>query len=429
MYTKQQGYKEHNLKDCLFYLGNWYLCMLRALEYPTTNSCGPLNKSFLILTEVVIVTEAMAGISYIGSILAAVFIIIVSANAECTYTKDTQTGFTVNGGHAVCESRDLHASVRGIPSCTTWITLSLQKLDLSTTPDWKLVFASLQSLPQLETLSITVSREKYEKVPWVSLEGQNNNLNFSNLKILQINAESKLHYESTASFPSLQVLDLTRSLMGIIEAKRLCKTLPAVQKLILRNIQSYAKFEDYIPSVNLTDFVCIGNVRYLDLSYNDIAFINLRNICWDIKLQVLILDHNMLANVRPPSDESIPNILSYLQTFAKLKTLNLNYCSSTTVYHEGLWHDDENITDVTGLEKDNHDNMDHHLSALNEVLRHTPFGLFAEYSYWLYDMMKHCGNIDYFNITKCREYNDKCAFFSCVAPDFNLKACEEDHAG
>ena len=168
----------------------------------------------------------------------------------------TKTACTVNRGHAVCESRDLHASAREIPSCTT---LSLQKLDLSITPDWKLIFASLQSLPQLEKLSITVTREKYVQVPWVRLEDQNPHLKLPKLKILQINADSELHYKLTESFQSLQVLDLTRSLAGIGNAKRFCKTLPAVQKLLLRNIQTLL-LGNYVRSVNLIIIIIIVNL-------------------------------------------------------------------------------------------------------------------------------------------------------------------------
>ena len=383
-------------------------------------------------TVAVVNTEAMDRFSSIGSLFATVVIIIASANDECTYTKDTQTGCTIDRGHAICESRDLHASVHGIPSCTTWITLSLQRLDLSITPDWHLIFYSLQNLPQLEQLSITITQEKYGDVPWVRLEDQSPHLNFPTLKILQINADSVLHYEPISSLQLLQVLDLTRSMVGITEAKQLCKTLPAVQKLILRNIQSYARFDSYIPSVNLTGFVCIGNVHYLDLSYNDIAFISLRNMCWDIKLQVLILDHNMLTKIDlPGSGTTFPSIFRYFQPVPQLKTLSINYCSSATAYHKGLWDDDVNrtdITDITGLEKDNDENMDHYLLAQNEVLRHTPFGFFAGYGYWLHDMMKHCGNIDFLNIAKCREYNGLCALLSCVAPGFSMKACQEDKA-
>ena len=182
----------------------------------------------------------------------------------------------------------------------------------------------------------------------------------------------------------------------------------------------------YIPSVNLTDFVCIGNVRYLDLSYNDIASISLRNMCWDIKLQVLNLDHNMLA-VIDTSDPTVSNWLSYLQTVPKLKTLSVNYCSSTTSYHKGLRDDDGNRTDITGLRETDDENYD--VPTLGEVIPHTPLSLFVGYGHWLHRVMKHCGNINIFQITKCiAYYEDTCAFFGCLAPDFNLKACEADNA-
>ena len=125
----------------------------------------------------------MAGM-YIYNIFAAVLSITVSANNECTYTKDTQIGCTVDRGHAVCESRDLYASVRGIPACTTWITLSLQKLDPNFHPDWILIFSVLQNLPQIEKLSITVNQEKYETILFMDVD-QWITLRFPKLKILQ----------------------------------------------------------------------------------------------------------------------------------------------------------------------------------------------------------------------------------------------------
>ena len=361
------------------------------------------------------------------SVFVAAFIVIVTANDECTYIRDTQDGCTVDKGHAVCEPKDLNSSVHGIPSCVTWITLSLQKLDLTITPDWKVIFASLESLPLLKKLSITVNQEKYEIIPIVQLENQHRTLNYPNLEILQINADSDFVYGSawSVSFQSLQVLDFTRSKVGIVNARRFCKTLPAVQKLILRNIQAIKDKYDNIPSVKLADFVCIGNVRYLDLSYNDIAFISLVSMCWNIKLQVLNLDHNILASIYTP-DQDISNLLSYLQTIPQLKTLNVNYCSSITRYHKGLWDDDENRTDLAGLQNEN-EKMDHYFeSNLVDKIIHTPLSLFAGYEYWLRDMMKHCGNIRYKKLVKCTMYYaDACQFFNCIAPDFNITICQE----
>ena len=241
-----------------------------------------------------------------------------------------------------------------------------------------------------------------------------------------INVFSVLRYQPTwtISLQSLQVLDLTRSLVGIADAKHFCKTLQAVQKLILRNIQSVSQDRRYMPSVTLSDFICIGNVRYLDLSYNDLVTIILGEMCWDTKLQVLILDHNMIANVY--SSSGITELLAYLEAAQQLKILDVNYCS-TTSYHKGLWDDDDNRTSFTGLE--NNENIHHYTSALNELIPRTPLSLFAGYGHWLQNMMKHCGNIHYLQVAKCVEYDEVCAFFSCVAPAFNRKACLDDFSG
>ena len=365
----------------------------------------------------------MAAAKYVSFFtFAAVLIVSVAANDECTYTKDTQTACTVDRGHAVCESIDLDASVRGIPECATWITLSLQKLDSYIYPNWESIFAFLRSLPWLEKLSITVQQEKYKKIHMAWLEGGWVTTNFPKLKILQINIHVIIVSNWTTSLPSLQVLDFTRSLVGIASAKRFCKTLQAVQKLILRNIQSLTYDTNYIPSVNLTDFVCIGNVRYLDLSCNDLITISFANMCWDTKLQVLILDHNKIAHVE--GDEGIPPMLTLLQAIPRLITLSVNYFSSKTFYpHRGLWDDDDNRTDIGSLVKDDDKNM----SIINEVITNTPLSLLAGYQNWLQDvMMKHCGNIDYLQIAKCIEYDDVCAFLSCVAPEFNTKVCKND---
>ena len=369
----------------------------------------------------------MAVVLYICSVFALAFITIATANDECTYTKDTQTGCTVDRGHAVCEPRDVDASVRGIPACTTWITLSLQNIDSYINLIWAPIFASLHnSLPQLERLSITVQQDKYNKIRKTYFADMYMPTYFPKLKILQINVASKFinPTRTTLLHQSLQVLDLTRSRAGIADATRFCKTLPAVKKLILRNIQSIRHFRHYVPSVNLTDFVCIGNVHYLDLSYNDLVAINLGSMCWGIKLEVLILDHNMFGSVSS-IHTGISHYLAILETAQQLKTLNVNYCSSTTPYHKGLWDDNDVRTNITGLKNDG--NIDHLLSALNDVIPHTPLSLFAGYGYWIQDMMKHCGNIHYRQVAKCINIDKVCAFFSCVAPDFNMTACHDDH--
>ena len=366
-------------------------------------------------------------VMYIYNIFAALLITSVAANDECTFTKDTQTGCTVDRGHAVCESRDLYASVHGIPACTTWITFSLQKIDFDININWESIFANLSSLPQLERLSITVQQDKYNKINMQLFEDRWIPMYFPKLEILQINVLVLFvnASRSTSLHQSLQVLDLTRSMAGIVTTAQFCKALPAVQKLILRNIQALGQFWPviYAQSVHLADFVCIGNVRYLDLSYNDIVSVRFEKMCWDIKLEVLILDHNMLASLYNTEERSI--VLLVLQTIHQLKILNVNYCSSTTPYHEGLWDDDDNRTNITELE--NNENIDHYLPVLNDVIPHTPLSIFAGYGYWLQDMMKHCGNIDYLQIAKCIECDEVCAFFSCVAPDFDVKACQDDY--
>ena len=376
----------------------------------------------------------MAGVSTTCSIFVAVFIVIVTANDECTYIKDTLDGCTVDKGHAVCESKDMPTCVRGIPACATWVTLSLQNLDLTIarSQDWNLIFDSLESLPQLKKLSIAVNRENYESIPLVWLGNQNTTLNFPNLEILQLNADTgggEIN-EDTWRSESLQVLDFSRSKVGIVNAKRLCKTLPVVQKLVLRNIQTIKDYAAYIPSLNLTDFVCIGNVRYLDLSYNDLTSIRIANMCWNIKLQVINLDHNMLANIKTP-DRRFSKVLSILQVIPRLKTLNINYCSSTTQYHKGLWDEDENRTDLTGLQNENENTGYCSESNLVDKIIHTPFSLFAGYGNWLCNMMKHCGNIRYSNLAKCTIKHgsaDACQFLHCISPDFSIKACQEDKA-
>ena len=149
-------------------------------------------------------------------------------------------------------------------------------------------------------------------------------------------------------------------------------------------------------------------------------------MCWDIKLQVLNLDRNMLAVIHS-SDPTVTNVLSYLQTVQKLNILSVNYCSSATSYHKGLWDDDGNITDITELKETDDENYD--VPTLGEVIPHTPLSLFAGYGHWLHSVMKHCGNINTFQIAKCMQhYEDTCTFFGCLAPDFNLKACEADKA-
>ena len=64
---------------------------------------------------------------------------------------------------------------------------------------------------------------------------------------------------------------------------------------------------------------------------------------------------------------------------------------------------------------------------MNKEILKTPLSLLAGYGTWLQDvMMKHCGNIEYLQIAKCIGYDDVCASFSCVTPEFNMKVCKND---
>ena len=215
--------------------------------------------------------------------------------------------------------------------------------------------------------------------------------------------------------------------------QRLYKALPAVEKLVLRNVQSIKAYHSYpyIPQVYIKDFICAGNVRYLDLSYNDIAFINLSEMCWNSKLEELILDHNLMA--QPYNGEQNWYFLPFLKLARRLKVLSINYCSGSW-HHNDLWNDKLDKANAMELEDESADPVTSFFEASPSMSALTTFPLnfIATYGSWFKDMLKHCAKLDtsYSKLQQCFTSNNTenvCMIFNCLASssDINDDICNE----
>ena len=97
-------------------------------------------------------------------------------------------------------------------------------------------------------------------------------------------------------------------------------------------------------------------------------------------------------------------------------------------YQDGLWNDDDEAENkhIPELEEDN---VKH--SPLATLLRNTPLAFLAEYDIWFQDILKNCGNFDYFDIAKCFVHGreDLCEVFHCLSPTLGMEACPKNISG
>ena len=191
-----------------------------------------------------------------------------------------------------------------------------------------------------------------------------------------------------------------------------------MKTLILRNIQEIGYAQTYNPFVDLTRFMCGGNVMSLDLSYNDIVYVNTRNGCWNTKIRYLNLNHNILASSIQIRDRlwfGLPPMVAGIETLLGSST------SPGDKYQEGLWDDEYNIPEY-------HDDGDIKLSPLSKLFLNSPLSNFARYDFWLKDVMQHCGNFSVIDITQCllQESKELCELAQCLSPDKDLPPCPTD---
>ena len=213
-----------------------------------------------------------------------------------------------------------------------------------------------------------------------------------------------------------------------------------MEKLVLRNVQSITAYHDhpYTPQIYMKDFVCTGNVRYLDLSYNDIVFIDITEMCWNSKLEELILDHNLISQMYS-SKGGRNALLPLLKLAQRMKVVSINYCSSGSSYHNDLWNDDMDKINAMELEDvaspSTYASSNFVTSLLDaspsvSALTNLPLNFITAYGGWFEDMLKHCNKLKFSKLNQCVHSNkaDKvCTIFNCLASisDVNDDICNE----
>ena len=364
-------------------------------------------------------------------IMSLLFALIVSGSELCE-RHEVLEGCRVDNGHAHCESWDLAASIQGLPICTTNITFSLlinpQYINIeSYTPRWiKLENTNFSHLPELQELSISTN---YGNYPHVGIDTNSPAVvkMMPNIKVLRLNVLRNWDTMDATNegvykrLKQLEVLDFTRAQrMGLTLASHVIGQEPSVKTLILKNIQEIGHAETYNPSVDLTRFVCGGNVMSLDLSYNDIAYINTGNGCWNSKIRYVNLNHNILAFSTQAPDDFIHYMSRLIPMAAGLETITLGAMCPGDKHQEGLWDNENSIPEY-------HDSGKVKLSPLSKCVLHSPFSSFAGYDFWLKDMIQHCGNLSLIDITQClvlQEPKNICDLIDqCMSPDKNLPPC------
>ena len=362
-------------------------------------------------------------------IMLLLFVLTISGCKLCE-RHEVMEGCRVDNGHAECEAWNLTASIQGLPTCTTNITFSLQAnpqyINIERYRRIKLENTNFSHLTGLQELSISTNFGNYSHVR-ITLNSPDVVKMMPNIKVLRLKVSRDWEITDAANegmykrMKHLEVLDFTRAQrMGLTLASHVIGQKPSVKTLILRNIQEIGHAGTYNPFVDLTRFVCGGNVMSLDLSYNDIAYINISNGCWNTKIRYINLNHNILV-----FSTQIPESLNYfwlglLPMAARLETATGGTMCPGDKYQEGLWDNENSIPEY-------HDSGDVKLSPLSKLFLHSPFSSFARYDFWLKDMIQHCGNFDITDITQCvvlQEPKDICDLIDqCMSPDKNLPPC------
>ena len=358
-------------------------------------------------------------------IVSLLFVVTVSGSELCE-RHEVIEGCRVDNGHAQCEAWDLAASIHGLPTCTTRITFSLlanpQYINIhrfKLIRLWKIDFGRLNGLQEL---SISTNYLNYSHVRIYmnkpAIVKMMPNIRVLHMKVLTdlepVTAANKGLYKH---MKHLEVIDFTRAQrMGLSFAGHVIGPEPLMKTLILRNIQEIGHAASYSPIVDLTHFVCGGNVISLDLSYNDIAYINISNGCLNTTIHYLNLNHNILAD-SIQTRESL--VLGLVSIAAGLETVTGGSMCPGDKYQDGLWDNENTIPEY-------HDNGDIPLPTPSKLFRRSPFSSFARYDFWLKDMIQHCRNFDIMDITQCilRGPKDICDLIDqCASPDKDLPPC------
>ena len=368
------------------------------------------------------------------------FIVIITDGISASVT-DVRTacdivqaeyGCTVSDGHAQCEGWNMAASITGLPACTKKITFSLLAnphfVNVTRFAIFNLSDVDFSHLHMLEELLIFTNRKNYARIRILAedakifqqlaklrilcIRGQQNTFDFRNNMLGMYN-----------QIKSLEMLELTRSKrISLNQASRVIGPKSVMKILILKNIQEFRREGRYSAEVDLTNFICDGNVHRLDLRYNDISSITISQSCQKIELQHLNLDYNFLTGAAFAHSMWPQKNLGTL--LSGLKTFNYGTIWPGKNYQTGLW-DDDKIDSVTksSLNEVN----DFTLSPHSRLLVNTSLSRLSGYDIWLKDTLTHCGYIDLFLLIKClyqgHTIDKPCELFQCLSSNFDIAAC------
>ena len=242
----------------------------------------------------------------VASLMVCVFTIIESNDCQRNESKQL---CTVDHGHAQCESFDLVSGIHGLNACTTRITFLLipnQTDDRQHLTHIQLGDINLSHLTNLTELSIITNRSTYRYFQLV-LNGTSaalpslRSVHILRLKVMQpevLQLPTEL-VDMYSKLKHLEVLDLTRAKrLGLSNAKTLIGQNTAIKTLVLKHIQHIRRSRIYRPDLDIAHFICGTAVRFLDLSYNDIAYVELSTKKCNSELLHLNLDHNIMATAK-----------------------------------------------------------------------------------------------------------------------------------
>ena len=361
------------------------------------------------------------------SILSLMFVLTVSGSELCERHEVTQ-GCTVDNGHAQCEAWDLAASIQELPTCTTRITYSLlsdpQYINVTSFKQIEFQNINISRLTGLQELSISTNYKNYSHIR-IDMHTTAVGKIMPNVKVLRLKVSRHWEYMTDANedmykrMKHLEVLEFTRAQrLGLSLVSHVIGQQPSMKTLILRNIQEIGHAETYNPFLDLTRFVCGGNVMSLDLSYNDIVYINISNGCWNTKIRYLNLNHNILASgiqIREKMWFGLASMLAGIETVIGSST------PPGDKYQEGLWDDVYSIPEY-------HDSGNINPSPVSKLFLNSPLSSFARYDFWLKDIMHQCGNFSVIDVTQCilQESKDLCELTQCLSPDKDLPQCDSD---
>ena len=360
-------------------------------------------------------------------LVICVFKLVVSEDCQ---RDEVKQGCIVEHGHAQCESWDLAAAVHGLPACIRKITFSLTPNPGDESPYityMQLSYINFNHLANLTELSVIANWSSYGHFRLVvngsyalySLQ----NLHILRLKVMQdeIHELSETDINMYSNLKQLEVLDLTRAKrIGLSNAKRLIGHKSAIKTLVLKHIQDIRRPRIYSPTLDIAHFICGTAVRILDLSYNDITYVNISSKKCDSELRHLNFDHNIIASFN--HDGSIA--MSLLAMGASIKTVSMSLTSQRATYDEKLWTDENySIIDIQDLPEDDEGKL-----PLAMLLQQSPLASLSAYTFWFQDIITHCGKMNYINIVQCfrQDHQDLCDIFLCLSPALDIEACPKD---